>query len=199
MENWTVQYPSRDWTVQYAAGRPMSERSVTPADSRDERRSTRKREAILEAATTAFLRNGYLGTSMDEIAALAARLEADRLQALRRQEAPLLGDRHRNGRHGQRPGPERSPEPRRERRRRGRPSRPGPPPARDGDAAEADAAAPAGDRRGGALPGARPDLLRARPATHGRARWPPPSSASPSAASSNSTTRGSPPHTSTGW
>ncbi len=50
----------------------MSERSVTPADSRDERRSTRKREAILEAATTAFLRNGYLGTSMDEIAALAA-------------------------------------------------------------------------------------------------------------------------------
>jgi AcrR family transcriptional regulator len=37
----------------------------------DERRSTRKRRAILEAATTVFLRNGYLGTSMDEIAALA--------------------------------------------------------------------------------------------------------------------------------
>ena len=33
--------------------------------------STRKRRAIIEAATTAFLRNGYLGTSMDEIAALA--------------------------------------------------------------------------------------------------------------------------------
>ena len=31
-----------------------------------------KRQAILEAATTAFLRNGYLGTSMDEIAASAA-------------------------------------------------------------------------------------------------------------------------------
>ena len=31
----------------------------------------RKRRAILEAATTVFLRNGYLGTSMDEIAALA--------------------------------------------------------------------------------------------------------------------------------
>jgi AcrR family transcriptional regulator len=38
----------------------------------DERRSTRKRKAILEAATTLFVRNGYLGTSMDEIAALAA-------------------------------------------------------------------------------------------------------------------------------
>jgi TetR/AcrR family transcriptional regulator, mexJK operon transcriptional repressor len=38
----------------------------------DERRSARKRTAILEAATTLFLRNGYLGTSMDEIARLAA-------------------------------------------------------------------------------------------------------------------------------
>jgi len=37
-----------------------------------EPRSGRKRQAILEAATTAFLSNGYLGTSMDEIAALAA-------------------------------------------------------------------------------------------------------------------------------
>ena len=35
-------------------------------------RSTRKHRAIIEAATTVFLRNGYLGTSMDEIAALAA-------------------------------------------------------------------------------------------------------------------------------
>jgi TetR/AcrR family transcriptional repressor of mexJK operon len=35
-------------------------------------RSARKRQLIMEAATTAFLRNGYLGTSMDEIAALAA-------------------------------------------------------------------------------------------------------------------------------
>jgi TetR/AcrR family transcriptional regulator, mexJK operon transcriptional repressor len=42
-----------------------------PAELDDERRSTRKRTAILEAATTIFLRNGYLGTSMDEIAALA--------------------------------------------------------------------------------------------------------------------------------
>jgi TetR/AcrR family transcriptional regulator, mexJK operon transcriptional repressor len=30
-----------------------------------------KRQAILEAAATLFLRNGYLGTSMDEVAALA--------------------------------------------------------------------------------------------------------------------------------
>jgi TetR/AcrR family transcriptional repressor of mexJK operon len=40
-------------------------------DTAAESRSTRKRAAILEAATTVFLRNGYLGTSMDEIAALA--------------------------------------------------------------------------------------------------------------------------------
>jgi TetR/AcrR family transcriptional regulator, mexJK operon transcriptional repressor len=35
-------------------------------------RSARKRSAILDAATTVFLRKGYLGTSMDEVAALAA-------------------------------------------------------------------------------------------------------------------------------
>src|SRR5262245_24805258 len=34
--------------------------------------SARKRKAIVEAAETAFLQNGYLGTSMDEIAAAAA-------------------------------------------------------------------------------------------------------------------------------
>lgn len=37
----------------------------------DEGRSARKRRAILQAARTVFLRNGYLGTSMDEVAALA--------------------------------------------------------------------------------------------------------------------------------
>ena len=37
----------------------------------DQPRSARKRRAILEAATTVFLNNGCLGTSMDEIAALA--------------------------------------------------------------------------------------------------------------------------------
>jgi TetR/AcrR family transcriptional repressor of mexJK operon len=38
----------------------------------EETRSTRKRRAIVEAATTLFLDNGYRGTSMDEIAARAA-------------------------------------------------------------------------------------------------------------------------------
>jgi TetR/AcrR family transcriptional repressor of mexJK operon len=37
-----------------------------------EGRSARKRRAIMDAATTLFLRNGYQGTSMDDIAALAA-------------------------------------------------------------------------------------------------------------------------------
>jgi TetR/AcrR family transcriptional repressor of mexJK operon len=44
----------------------------SPNAPADQRRSTRKRRAILDAATTLFLRNGYRGTSMDEIAALAA-------------------------------------------------------------------------------------------------------------------------------
>ena len=48
----------------------MAQRSA-PLELQDERRSGRKRKAILEAATTVFLRNGYLGTSMDEIAASA--------------------------------------------------------------------------------------------------------------------------------
>jgi AcrR family transcriptional regulator len=44
-----------------------------PSDGRDgPYRSRRKRESILDAATTVFLRKGYLGTSMDEIAAIAA-------------------------------------------------------------------------------------------------------------------------------
>ncbi|MFC0106787.1 TetR/AcrR family transcriptional regulator [Kibdelosporangium aridum] len=38
----------------------------------EEGRSARKRRLIMEAATTLFLRNGYQGTSMDEVAALAA-------------------------------------------------------------------------------------------------------------------------------
>jgi TetR/AcrR family transcriptional regulator, mexJK operon transcriptional repressor len=54
------------------AERRAKEAKEATADSGAEPRSTRKRKAILDAATTAFLRNGYLGTSMDEIAALAA-------------------------------------------------------------------------------------------------------------------------------
>lgn len=38
---------------------------------RREGRSARKRRVILEAAAELFLRNGYLGTSMDEVAAVA--------------------------------------------------------------------------------------------------------------------------------
>jgi TetR/AcrR family transcriptional regulator, mexJK operon transcriptional repressor len=45
--------------------------AIPDSEFEDERRSARKRRAILEAATTAFLRTGYPGTSMDEIAALA--------------------------------------------------------------------------------------------------------------------------------
>jgi AcrR family transcriptional regulator len=41
------------------------------ATDNGDRQSTRKRNAIVEAATTTFLQKGYLGTSMDEIAALA--------------------------------------------------------------------------------------------------------------------------------
>jgi TetR/AcrR family transcriptional regulator, mexJK operon transcriptional repressor len=40
-------------------------------DVEDERRSARKRRAILDAATTLFLSKGYLETSMDEIAGRA--------------------------------------------------------------------------------------------------------------------------------
>jgi TetR/AcrR family transcriptional repressor of mexJK operon len=47
-------------------------RAGTPPDTQDEPRSTLKRRAMLDAAATAFLRNGYAGTSMDQIAALAA-------------------------------------------------------------------------------------------------------------------------------
>lgn len=47
--------------------------SASPTtDDDSEPRSSRKRRAILQAATTVFFRNGYVGTSMDEIAALAA-------------------------------------------------------------------------------------------------------------------------------
>ncbi len=48
----------------------MSAPSTTPAGN-GEGRTSRKRQAILEAATEAFLRDGYRGTSMDQIADLA--------------------------------------------------------------------------------------------------------------------------------
>ena len=45
---------------------------MTAGTDEGEGRSARKRRAILDAARTLFLRNGYAGTSMDDIAALAA-------------------------------------------------------------------------------------------------------------------------------
>ena len=52
--------------------RDMASTTTSPeGEFEDERRSARKRRAILDAATSVFLRSGYLGTSMDEIAALA--------------------------------------------------------------------------------------------------------------------------------
>lgn len=42
------------------------------ADGPDEGRTARKRRAILAAATEVFLQHGYLGASMDEVAARAA-------------------------------------------------------------------------------------------------------------------------------
>lgn len=47
----------------------MSEQAT---DAESDGRSARKRRAILEAATEVFLKSGYLGTNMDEIAALSA-------------------------------------------------------------------------------------------------------------------------------
>ena len=66
-----------------------------------EDRSTRKRRAIMQAATTLFLQHGYLGTSVDQIAALAAvskptvyRFFADKEQLL---TAIVLGALERRG------------------------------------------------------------------------------------------------------
>lgn len=46
--------------------------TTATASQHDEPRSSRKRRAIMQAAAAVFLRNGYVGTSMDEIASLAA-------------------------------------------------------------------------------------------------------------------------------
>jgi TetR/AcrR family transcriptional regulator, mexJK operon transcriptional repressor len=50
----------------------MTDQAPSYAPILGERQSARKRRAILKAATELFLQGGYLGTSMDEIAALAA-------------------------------------------------------------------------------------------------------------------------------
>jgi AcrR family transcriptional regulator len=50
----------------------MPDRPDLAAEATGGGRSARKRRAILEAARTVFLRQGYGGTSMDEIAAIAS-------------------------------------------------------------------------------------------------------------------------------
>lgn len=50
---------------------PKAELAVTGKGPEGSSRSLRKRDAILRAATEVFLRSGYLGTNMDEIAALS--------------------------------------------------------------------------------------------------------------------------------
>jgi TetR/AcrR family transcriptional repressor of mexJK operon len=49
----------------------ISESAKTPIRSDGSSRSARKRRAILHAATEVFLKSGYLGANMDEIAALS--------------------------------------------------------------------------------------------------------------------------------
>ncbi len=52
-------------------GTPAATRTASAANNAGEGRSARKRRAIFEAATEVFLQGGYLGTNMDEIAALS--------------------------------------------------------------------------------------------------------------------------------
>jgi AcrR family transcriptional regulator len=44
---------------------------TSPTTDESQPGASRRRQAILQAATTVFLRNGYVGTSMDEVAGLA--------------------------------------------------------------------------------------------------------------------------------
>lgn len=55
-----------------ANGTPANGTSANRDPAAGEGRSARKRRGIMEAATELFLRNGYQGTSMDDIAAAAA-------------------------------------------------------------------------------------------------------------------------------
>ena len=50
----------------------MTTMSPSPSQLAEGTRSGRKRKAIMQAATSLFLRQGYPGTSMDQVAALAA-------------------------------------------------------------------------------------------------------------------------------
>lgn len=50
----------------------MSAGKAEPSNGRGRRRSSRKRDAIMDSATETFLREGYLGTTIDAVAAHAA-------------------------------------------------------------------------------------------------------------------------------
>src|SRR5512142_845962 len=78
--------PAGDWTVQYdpavtdaridtgaeaGAGTGAQARAEAATEPGDQRLSARKRRAIVRAASAAFLAGGYVGTSMDGIAARA--------------------------------------------------------------------------------------------------------------------------------
>ena len=52
-------------------------------------RSARSRQAIIRAATEVFLQHGYLGATTDEVAAERVGIQADGLQAVRGQAAPV--------------------------------------------------------------------------------------------------------------
>src|SRR5437764_11295452 len=62
----TRRYSTTDWTG--LSSTLWTEMATSPPAPR----SARKRQAVRDAATNVFLTKGYLGTSMDEIAALAA-------------------------------------------------------------------------------------------------------------------------------
>ena len=65
-------------------------------------RSARKRRVILETATELFLRNGYLGTSMDEVASVAGVSKQTVYKHFADKE-PVPGDRARDDRPGREP------------------------------------------------------------------------------------------------
>jgi AcrR family transcriptional regulator len=78
--------------------RPSPARSSMRRRRHDGRSSARKRRAILTAATEVFLQHGYLGASMDEVAARAAVSKQTVYKAVRRQGTSLRRDRPRHHR-----------------------------------------------------------------------------------------------------
>ena len=134
----------------------------------DEPRSIRKRKAILEAATTLFLRNGYLGTSMDEIAALARVSKQTVYKAFSGKESLFSEIVISAVNEAADPVHASVLELRGHRRHRGGSPRVRAAVARTGDATADPAAAPSGDRRGGAVSRAGTDLLPAGPGANDR-------------------------------